>query len=96
MPEPLPLLLVGCGTIARAYADALQQVPAMRAVAVVDPDPAARAAMAARLQAREFADLDAALAAGMRAAGARGLAPPHRDEARCTPRLRAGLHVLCG
>jgi predicted dehydrogenase len=95
MPEPLPLLLVGCGTIARAYADALQQGPAMRAVAVVDPDPAARAAMAARLQAREFADLDAALAAGMRAAAALVLAPPDRHEALCTQLLSAGLHVLC-
>lgn len=95
MPEPtMPLLLVGCGAIARAYRQALANVPALRLCGVVDPDPAARAAFAAP-DAPAAATLDEWFAAGVRPTAALVLTPPDTHEAVTVRLLQRGVHVLC-
>ncbi|MDQ0474023.1 Gfo/Idh/MocA family oxidoreductase [Labrys wisconsinensis] len=59
-----PLCLVGAGRIARVHAGSIARSHRARLAAVVDPDPAARADIAAAHGAQAFATLDEALAAG--------------------------------
>ncbi len=89
---PLPLAVVGAGAIATAYVQALQAVPDLRLVAVVDPDEQARARLPA---VPGFASLDAMFAANVKPAAALVLAPPIHHEGLALQLLRAGLHVLC-
>src|SRR5262245_46386697 len=93
--EPLPVAIVGCGLIAEAYVQALQRVPALRLLAVVDPVPAARDGLAAAHLVRRFATVDELARAGLPLAAALVLTPPHRHEELCTVLLQRGLHVLC-
>ncbi len=95
MAEPLRLALVGCGGIARAYAEALRRVPALRPVAVVDPAPAARAALGGLVAAPQFVDLDALWRADLRLDAALVLTPPDTHEPLCCRLLAAGAHTLC-
>ena len=83
--------MIGCGSIGRAYADAIASLDGARLVAVVDPDVSARRAMAERTGAAAFAvvaDLpgcDAGLV----------LTPPNTHAALTEALLEAGAHVLC-
>lgn len=87
----LAVAMIGCGGIAEAYCDAMRDVPGAALVAVVDPDPAAAARLAARAGAPACADLselgrcDAALV----------LTPPNTHEALSLALLERGAHVLC-
>lgn len=93
MAEPLPLAVVGCGAIARAYLQALGRVPGLMPIAFVDPDAAAREAAAQGRPA--FADVEALWRSGLRPAAALVLSPPDTHEALTTFLLQRGLHVLC-
>jgi predicted dehydrogenase len=93
VPEPLQLALVGAGTIAGAYRQALQRAPELQLAAAVDPDPRARGALPPGLPA--FASVDALLAARKHLDAALVLAPPLHHEALTIALLRAGVHVLC-
>ena len=96
MAEPthgLPIVLLGLGGIAQAYLQALQRVPALRLVAVVEPRPTAQAMAPAGVPV--FADVDALLATQLPLAAALVLTPPATHEALTTNLLRHGLHVLC-
>ncbi len=95
--EPVPLVLVGCGAVSRLfYLPALRELSRhglLRVVAVVDPAPAAREALARELSARACATLPEALALGARLAV---LATPprfHREQSEAA--FAAGLDVLC-
>ena len=99
MPEQartsVPLAIVGCGAIARDYVQALARVPTLRLVALVDPVPQAREALAAAAGVPAFADLDTLARAGLPLGAALVLTPPDRHEALSTLLLQRGLHVLC-
>ncbi|MEV4621390.1 Gfo/Idh/MocA family oxidoreductase [Asanoa sp. NPDC049573] len=89
----IPVAVVGAGIIGDAHAEAVARHPRLRLAAVVDSDPPAREALAAKTGAAAFATLADALAAG-----------PIRLVAVCTPSglhaaqaeeaLAAGVHVL--
>jgi len=87
----LSVAILGCGGIANAYAQALQQISGVRVAAVVDPDDAARAAFAEStgaqpfVDAAEMPDCDTALV----------LTPPSTHEQLTTSLLQRGMHVLC-
>jgi predicted dehydrogenase len=96
-PGPVPLILVGCGAVSRLfYLPALRELERhglLRTLAVVDPTPAAREALARELGARACATLPEALSLGARLAV---LATPprfHREQAQAA--FAAGLDVLC-
>ena len=96
-PEPVALILVGCGAVSHLfYLPALRELAhhgIARTVAVVDPVPAAREALARALGARACATLPEAIALGARLAV---LATPprfHREQAEAA--FAAGLDVLC-
>lgn len=94
MPDagsPLRLLVVGFGGIAAAYHQALQRVPGLRLVAVVEPD----AARATPADAPRFGALEEFWRAGVAADAALVLTPPATHEALATELLGRGLHVLC-
>lgn len=97
----LPLAVLGCGGIAKAYLSALPRVPGLRVVALVDPEPARRQPEAGGVTAgaRPFADVHrllAAVAAGeLELAAALVLTPPDSHEALTVALLAAGIHVLC-
>ncbi len=91
----LPFVLVGCGAIARAYLQALACVPGLRLAAVVDPAPAARAAVQESHGVPAFSDLDALAQAGLAVGAAAVLAPPDQHEALSLQLLGLGMHVLC-
>ncbi|MBL8728080.1 MAG: Gfo/Idh/MocA family oxidoreductase [Planctomycetes bacterium] len=95
MAEPLRLAVVGCGAIARDHAAALRAVPAIAAVAAVDPSAAARALAARDWQLPTFADLDQLFAARLPLAAALLATPPDQHEALAIRLLENGLHVLC-
>ncbi len=95
MAEPIPLALVGCGAIARAYLQALERVPELQLVAVVDRDEAARSAVATATGAAAFADIEELLSRGPTCGAALVLTPPDTHEALATRLLIAGQHVLC-
>lgn len=63
--RPLPIGVVGCGRLARLVQfDALAAAPGVEVAALADPDPAARAAAAARFpRARVFGGADELFAA---------------------------------
>lgn len=92
MAEPLDVVLVGAGAIARAYLQACAQVPELRPVAIVDPRPEAAAAHG---NLPWFPDLARYEHAGPRAAAAFVLAPPVHHEPLTVALLARGLHVLC-
>lgn len=94
---PVPLLLVGCGAVSRLfYLPALRELAKLghlRVVAVVDPNAAARDALARDLGAQACADLPSALGLGAQLAV---LATPprfHREQTEAA--FAAGLDVLC-
>src|SRR5689334_20316350 len=98
MPEtaaPLQLAIVGCGTIAAAYVQALAAVRCGTIAAFVDPVAAARDALKAAHGGAAFASLDAMWQAGVKPAAALVLAPPDAHEALSVQLLRHGVHVLC-
>ncbi len=99
MPEtrsiPMPLVLIGCGLIARAYLQALARVPAWQLLAVVDPDTAARTALATAHAVPAFASLDQLWQAGVRPTAALVLTPPDTHESLSCWLLQHGVHVLC-
>lgn len=95
MAEPLRLALVGFGAIAASYVAALRGQPALRPVAVVDPDAAARARATAALDVPAFADLETLLGAVPRPDAALVAAPPAHHEPLTVRLLGNGLHVLC-
>lgn len=90
---PLRLALIGAGGIARAYLQALQQVPELALVAGVDPD--ARALTSLPPGTRTFADLPLLFASGVGIDAALVLAPPVHHEALTVALLQHGAHVLC-
>jgi predicted dehydrogenase len=92
-PAPIPIAMVGAGGIAGAYLQALDQVPALRLAAIVDPAPTVRARHADRLP--TFASLDALFAADLPLAAALVLAPPVAHEPTSCALLSRGVHVLC-
>ncbi|MBL8722589.1 MAG: Gfo/Idh/MocA family oxidoreductase [Planctomycetes bacterium] len=91
----VPIAMVGCGAIAHAYLQALQRVPTLRLVGVVDPAPAAAAAAGQQGGAPTFADLPSLFASGLQPRAALVLAPPDQHEPLCCELLARGLHVLC-
>jgi len=95
LPAPIPLVLIGCGLIARAYLQALTRVQALHLLAVVDTDEAARAALAAAHAVPAFASLDQLWQAGVRPAAALVLTPPDTHEALASWLLQHAVHVLC-
>lgn len=97
------LAIIGCGGIAGAYATALQRMPEVRLLAVVDPEEAARrrvaqlaiegqpttaALQSPPLQLANLQDLP-------EVHGALVLAPPSMHEALSLELLQRGIHVLC-
>lgn len=94
-PDPLSLVLVGCGAIAQAYAQALARVPSVRLAAVVDPVLQARAAVARRCGVPEFATVDELLRTDRSVQAAIVATPPDSHESLATALLSGGLHVLC-
>ena len=99
MDEPqteLPIALVGCGGIATAHLDAAARVGARIAVtAVIDPDPDARARLAARTGAAAYRSLDEALAQAGRSFDAVDVMVPHdQHESIAVTALQAGKHLL--
>jgi len=98
MPEPFApqsLVLVGCGTIANAYVQALAHVASLQLRAFVDPDPVARETLAAAHRAPAFASLDELWRSGMKPAASLVLTPPDTHEALTLQLLQHGVHVLC-
>ncbi|HTF06808.1 MAG TPA: Gfo/Idh/MocA family oxidoreductase [Asanoa sp.] len=89
----IPVAVVGAGIIGEAHAAAVARHPRLRLAAVVDPNPAARAALAERTGASAFASLTDALAAGplglVAVCTPTGLHVEQAEEA-----LAAGIHVL--
>ncbi|GIF45945.1 putative dehydrogenase [Asanoa ferruginea] len=89
----IPVGIVGAGIIGDAHAQAVARHPRLRLAAVIDQDPAARAALAAKTGATAFADLADALAAGpiglVAICTPTGLHVEQAEEA-----LAAGVHVL--
>ena len=94
-PGGMPVAMIGCGAISAAYRQALQRVPDLRLVAVVDADDGRRAAAAAATGAAGFHDLDHLLRAGPACRAALVLTPPDTHEPLALRLLAAGLHVLC-
>ena len=93
MPEPLRLLLIGAGRMGRVHLRAVDASPSVRAVAVVEPFEASRAALADSGLALH-ADLDDALAAG--GFDAALVAAPSPLHLGLVARLmRAGVPTLC-
>ena len=84
-------VIVGCGAIAHAYAQALAEVPALTLSAVVDPDEAARARLEQVSGAPGFASIDAMPDVDT----ALVLTPPNTHEALSIALLERGLHVFC-
>ena len=83
--------ILGCGGIARAYAQALQAITGVSVRAVVDPDAEARARFATETGGESFAD-----AATMPACDAAlVLSPPDTHEPLTVALLQRGMHVLC-
>ncbi|MFN3240509.1 MAG: Gfo/Idh/MocA family protein [Planctomycetota bacterium] len=87
----LSVAILGCGGIADAYRQALQQLDGVRIAAVVDPDDVARTRFAESTGAAAFAapeampDVDTALV----------LSPPDTHERLTCSLLARGMHVLC-
>lgn len=94
-PAATPLVLVGCGLIARAYLQALARVPELQLCAFVDRDERASAALQATHTVPSFPTLEALWQAGLRPAAALVLTPPDTHEALSTWLLQHGVHVLC-
>lgn len=92
MAEPIDVVLVGAGAVARAYLQACAQVPELRPVAIVDPRPEAAAALVGLPW---FPDLPSYEHRGPRAAAAFVLAPPVHHEPLTVALLARGMHVLC-
>ena len=93
---PVSWGIVGCGWVARDYvAPAMDLTSATRLVAVCDPDPAARASIAAgRPDVARHADLAAFLATpGLEAVYV--ATPNHLHRPLVEAAARAGKHVLC-
>lgn len=94
MPDaasPLRLLIVGFGGIAAAYHQALQRTPALRLVAVVEPD----AARPTPADVPRFASLASFRQSGVAADAALVLTPPATHELLVAELLGLGVHVLC-
>ncbi len=95
MTTPLPLAIVGLGRMGRVHAWVLAQVPAVRIVAVVDPQPAAQREASRMLpgvttlssveQSTALADAAAWLIA----------APTSRHPELVDAAIESGVHVLC-
>lgn len=95
LPTALPTTLIGCGAIAAAYLQALQRVPQLQLVAIVDADADARHAAAQRTGVAAFESVAALLQSGPTCQTALLLTPPDTHEQLATELLTAGLHVLC-
>jgi predicted dehydrogenase len=93
--EPMPLVVVGCGLIARAYLQALTRVPDLQLCAFVDRDERASGSLAATHPVTTFTTLEALWQAGVRPNAALVLTPPDTHEALSTWLLQHGVHVLC-
>jgi predicted dehydrogenase len=87
----LRVAVIGVGYLGRFHAQKYAAHPDCELVAVVDPDPARREAVAAELDCRALADLDA-LAGQIDAASIVSPTRLHHDLAM--PLLRAGVHLL--
>jgi myo-inositol 2-dehydrogenase / D-chiro-inositol 1-dehydrogenase len=61
--KAIPLCMIGAGRIATVHVRSIIESTRASVAAIVDPDPAARTALAARADAPHFASLDEALAA---------------------------------
>jgi len=93
MNSPMGVAIVGAGIIGRNHAAAIGRLPALRVVAVVDPDVAARDALAAATGATGYTTLPEALADP--AVGLVAICTPsglHAADAVLA--LAAGRHVL--
>jgi UDP-N-acetyl-2-amino-2-deoxyglucuronate dehydrogenase len=93
MTDPLGVAIVGAGIIGRNHALAIDRLPGMRVVAVVDPDIAARDALAESTGAAAYTTLPEALADP--AVGLVAICTPsglHAADAEAA--LAAGRHVL--
>lgn len=94
---PLPVVLVGCGAVARLfYLPALRELTRtglLRTVAVVDPSPAARTAVGEALSAAAWATL--AEVSAPEGALAIIASPPRRHAEQTLAACARGWHVLC-
>lgn len=87
----LSVAILGCGGIADAYAQAMQQIDGARVAAVVDPDEGKRNRFAERTGAPAYA-----VAAALPAVDAAlVLTPPNTHEELTCQLLGRGMHVLC-
>jgi len=95
--RPVPLVLVGCGAVAKLFYQPalleLRRQGVVQVVAVVDPVPAARQALGAALDAKPCATLVDAFPLGGELAIVASPPSLHRSHAQAA--LGAGLHVLC-
>jgi predicted dehydrogenase len=90
--EPIPVVMVGCGNIARTYAAQIAAYPEVRIAGFQDADPARAEALAAEFGGRAFGSLDEALADDAIAL-AINLTPAVAHESITRACLEAGKHV---
>ena len=95
MSEPVRFVLVGAGGIAQSYAQAFDQHPNAKLVAVVDPRLDAAKALAAKFECPAFATWQDALVTGPAADAVIICTPPNTHEEITTAFLRRGVHVWC-
>ena len=93
--KTLRICVFGCGGIAQAYLQAMQRVPNVQLVSVVEPD-SDRAQQAAEPGTKVFANIDDMFEAGPPDFDAALiLTPPNTHEPLAIRLLEAGIHVLC-
>jgi len=92
--SPRKVAIVGCGAISRAHATAIEALPQVELVALVDTDPAALAKAESELGAPGFATVADLIAAGG-ADAACICTPPALHDGIAEVLLAAGLDVLC-
>lgn len=93
--EPVKVALVGAGGIAQSYAQAFENHPEAKLVAVADVRPDAAGALAERFACPAFPSYRALLAEGLALDAAVVCTPPDSHEEITTALVRGGLHVLC-
>jgi predicted dehydrogenase len=85
--------LAGCGRISQAYIEAIQKLPGMQLVAVMDTREDAARATAEATGAKAYSDVESFARAGMDAAII--CSPPITHRAVALTLMGEGVHVLC-
>jgi predicted dehydrogenase len=93
--NPVTFALVGAGGIAQSYAQAFENHPDAKLVAVADVRADAAQAIAAKFGAPAFASYQELLATGPKCEAVVICTPPNSHEDITSAFARAGVHVLC-